>query len=582
MPWLFTAFPCFSSFPCSCGDGGVNRLPVRRSAHRRSREVILFFFPCIVSLASLVTYSTLTRRSLAFPHVLLAEAGSQAQQFAAGTFGLQAWEVAGDIFAIGGLRVGGDASTTVSSWRHAESADDSSSCSSLEDECLKGAAARIRDATQSRHRQTPSLIRIDACDYLSSYEADLQRLQRLRLLHAEAGGNIAVPELYDLSPHESSEDEENAGDEDRQSWRVFREEDTEDETDSPRAPRLSSEAGKGCLSLGVCTPHGAVGDTGRGSGDVTPVSRSPRGVSCGKGDFSGPSFGGDGSPWASSAGRLSSASALSSPAVSPESCSRRTASRSPATPRDGDSRAQGESPVSSPRAPRPAAGVGLHAELTEERMQVDPAASLRESLSTPDRRSSSARGSEGLVSSLSQSRSSPESPRCVGSARGGRDSGVSAPSSPASSRSGASAGAPGWSPRHAQNRPSTGRDSGDSGDRRSVGSSWTGSPTPRSPARGNAHVFSDQAVSPPFVLPPPRPPRPRRAAAQQALDSFRSLPDRPDRRGGNGDAPQSPSPEGQGQGQAEGRGEGPLRGDVGEHQAKKPRVDTQAACQEDE
>ncbi|KYK66474.1 hypothetical protein TGPRC2_425530, partial [Toxoplasma gondii TgCatPRC2] len=67
-----------------------------------------------------------------------------------------------------------------------------------------------------------------------------------------------------------------------------------------------------------------------------------------------------------------------------------------------------------------------------------------------------------------------------------------------------------------------------------------------------------------------------------ALDSFRSLPDRPDRRGGNGDAPQSPSPEGQGQGQAEGRGEGPLRGDVGEHQAKKPRVDTQAACQEDE
>ncbi|KEP64878.1 UNVERIFIED_CONTAM: hypothetical protein HHA_203480 [Hammondia hammondi] len=534
------------------------------------------------SLASLVTYSTLTRRSLAFPHVLLAEAGSQAQQFAPGTFGLQAWEVAGEIFAVGGLRVGGDASTAFSSWRHAESADDSSSCSSLEEECLKSAATRIRDATQSRHIQAPSLIRIDACDYLSSYEADLQRLQRLRLLHAEAGANVAVPELYDLSPHESSEEEENAGDEDRQSWRLFREEDTEDETDSPRAPRLSSEAGKACVSLGVCTPHGAVGDTGRGSGDVTPVSRSPHGVSCGKGESSGPSFGGDGSPWASSAGRLSSASALSSPSVSPESCARLTGFRSPAAPRDGDGRARGESPVSSPRAPRGAAEGGLHAELTEEHMQVDPAASLREPPSTPSRRSSGARGWEGLVSSLSQSRSSPESPRCVRSARGDRDSGVSAPSSPASSRSGASAGAPGWSPRHAHSPPPTGRDRGDSGDRRSVGSSWTGSPTPRSPARGNAHVFSDQAVSPAFVPPPPRPPRPRRAAAQQALDSFRSLPDRPDRRGGNGDTPQSPTPEGPGQGQAEGGAEGLVRGELGVHQAKKPRVDTQAACEEAE
>ncbi|PHJ16953.1 central domain galactose oxidase [Cystoisospora suis] len=229
-------------------------------------------------LPVLVTYSCLTRRSLAFPHVLLASSSSSPsdqhfksveQQLPPGMFGMQPWEMAGEIFALGGLRVGmrgrkenKSTSSSSFSWRtknlheedqgrhrqekgeeHAFLSSSSSSSSSgvFESDGEEGDEVspwmvdgkeeedeeRENETTQ-RNRSMFDLLRIDACDYLSSHEAEIQRHQRLHLLRLPSAGSPRDPHTaateedcvtlpYDIlstSTEESREKEEEEEEED--------------------------------------------------------------------------------------------------------------------------------------------------------------------------------------------------------------------------------------------------------------------------------------------------------------------------------------------------------------------------------
>ncbi|PFH34542.1 hypothetical protein BESB_065750 [Besnoitia besnoiti] len=523
------------------------------------------------SLASLVTYSTLSRRSLAFPHVLLsAHAGAQAQQLPAGTFGMQAWEVAGEIFAIGGLRAGAASGETDAEDVNMEDGELSFSFGAVDQEDADEAAAYGGISSRKRRRKPPLVIRLDACDYLSSYEADLQRLQRLRLLHAEAGGVSAVPEPYEVSPCESTDgdDDPEADDEDISSaWDVYREDDNTDEEDSATHPRAHAFPGqhsddpgghgaRGLFSVDeekemhaelaafstLSPPHAGglrtkTASVGASVGDSSPVSSASQASS----SPSSPSPSADGSL----GGGAGAFAAGGAPLPSLRGPKDRHASAEACSPPGARKRSRGGM-----LHPGAAASLTTLQQAAADREATNSHLDERAFCVTPDRRRQSA------------PRRSPEAPRAAaaageaGRAARGSPSSASSCGTPSSrsascpSSVAAHSACPGSSASVCVARAPPLRDGaevsslrspggGAAASTRSLASKVYGSAASPSATREvswssvnekNANAFSDQVAAVAFVPPPPRPARPRRAAAQQALESFRALPERPERR----------------------------------------------------